>query len=466
VTAAADTGEAPTSQQTDWSQLALICFASFVVWSGFGAILPYLPVFLHEQAHASVRMIGVIAAMYYAGTFIFSSPLGRLSDRIGRKPVVVMGLFLYALATLLFVTTVNAWWFLLFRLCEGVGAASVGPAGSAIIADISNDDTRGRAYGLLTSAQFGGLVIGPALAVVLNDLGGGDRNGFSAIFLVGSAMTLAMALLVLALFNEPARAVARRRAVAAERTRAHDRAPFPLQPVALIRRLRRELARTLSSYFSLITPPVAAFLLVAATSHFAMGGWEVLWSLWLRHLGASMAFVSLTWIAFSVPMLFSFAGGMLAEKGNRFRLMFAGYAFSACSWIVYGFTRNLTIFLLFNVFEGVAVAISMPAKQAFLVQCSPRRWLGTIQGMEQTSMQLAALVGTLTAPFLFTWISGDAIGVGGFLALGGLACAAPVLSGTWKRIAAGGEALSLAEAERLAPPARGGAFGDERAPTP
>jgi MFS family permease len=221
-------------------------------------------------------------------------------------------------------------------------------------------------------------------------------------------MTLAMALLVLALLREPAPAATRRRVIAAERTRAHDRAPLPLQPIALVHHLRRELARALSSSFSLITPPVAAFLLVAATSHFAIGGWEVLWSLWLRHLGASMAFVSLTWVAFSVPMLFSFAGGVLAEKGNRFRLMFAGYALSACSWIAYGFTRNLTVFLLFNVFEGVAVAISMPAKQAFLVQCSPRRWLGTIQGMEQTSTQLAALVGTLTAPFLFTWISGAA----------------------------------------------------------
>ncbi len=466
MTATADTGGAPASHDTDWSQLALVCFASFVVWSGFGAILPYLPVFLHEQAHASVQMIGVIAAGYYAGTFIFSSPLGRLSDRVGRKPVIVVGLFLYALATFLFVTTVNAWWFLLFRLCEGIGAASVGPAGSAIIADVSDDDTRGRAYGLLTSAQFGGLVIGPALAVLLNDLGGGGRRGFYTIFLVGSAMTLAMAVLVLALLREPAQAAARRRALAAEPARAPERAPSPLHPVALGRYLWRSVTGTLLSYFSLITPPVAGFLLIAATSHFAMGGWEVLWSLWLRHLGASMAFVSLTWIAFSVPMLFSFAGGILAEKGNRFRLMFAGYAFSACSWIVYGFTRNLTVFLLFNVFEGVAVAISMPAKQAFLVQCSPRRWLGTIQGMEQTSMQLAALVGTLTAPLLFTWISGDAIGVGGFLALGGLACAAPVLGRAWKRIAAGGEALSLAEAERLAPSAHGVGFDDERAPLP
>jgi DHA1 family multidrug resistance protein-like MFS transporter len=453
MTTAADTGRAPTSHKTDWSQLALVCFASFVVWSGFGAILPYLPVFLHEQAHASVHMIAWIAAGYYAGTFLFSSPLGRLSDRIGRKPVVVVGLFLYGLATFLFVTTVSAWWFLLFRLCEGVGAASVGPAGSAVIADFSDEATRGRAYGMLTSAQFGGLVIGPLLAIVLNDLGGGGRRGFYTIFLVGSGMTLAMAVLVLALLREPAHAAARRRQAAADRRRevAERKRPGGITlrslPAAVVRSLRQRVARVVASYRPLVTPPIAAFLLVAATSHFAMGGWEVLWSLWLRHLGASMAYVSLTWTAFSVPMLFSFAGGVLAEKGNRFRLMFAGYAFSACSWVVYGFTRNLTVFLLFNVLEGIAIAISMPAKQAFLVQCSPRRWLGTVQGMEQTSMQLAALVGTLTAPYLFTWISGDAIGVGGFLALAGLACAAPVLGRAWKDIVA-----------------RGAGFDDERAP--
>jgi len=392
---------------TDWRQLALISFSSFVVWAGFGAILPYLPVFLQEQAHAPVWTIGLIASMYYAGTFLFSSPLGRLSDRIGRKPVVVTGMLLYALSTFLFVTTVHAWWFLLFRLCEGIGAASVGPASTAFIADVSDEESRGRAYGMLTSAQFGGLVAGPALAVGLSALGGGGRSGFYTIFLAGSAMTLAIAVVLALFLKEPAHVT-----------------------------LRRKEAVRRPTYRSLLTPPVIAFLVVAATSHFAMGGWEVLWSLWLRHLGASMAFVSATWIAFSLPMLFSFAGGVLAEHHNRFRLMFGGFAFSAASWIVYGFTRNLTLFLAFNVLEGVAVAISMPAKQAFLVQVSPRRWLGTVQGMEQTSMQLAALVGTLTAPLLYGWIGGRAIGVGGFVALGGLAVAAPVLRRTWTAIQA------------------------------
>src|SRR5665647_3308967 len=95
------------AERTNWFQLGVICAASFVVWAGFGAILPYLPVFLQEEAHASLSMIGVVAAGYYVGTFLFSAVLGRLSDRIGRKPVVVAGVAFYAVATLLFITTTN-----------------------------------------------------------------------------------------------------------------------------------------------------------------------------------------------------------------------------------------------------------------------------------------------------------------------------------------------------------------------
>ena len=177
-------------ERTQWFQLGVICAASFVVWSGFGVILPYLPVFLQEQAHASVWLIGVVAAFYYVGTFAFSAPLGRLSDSIGRKPVIVAGVSLYALATLLFVTTTHPGWFILFRFLEGVGAAAVSPAGMALVADLSTEDCRSRAYGWLTTAQFGGLVVGPVLAVPLYNLGGGQGVwAFYTIFFFGSALS-------------------------------------------------------------------------------------------------------------------------------------------------------------------------------------------------------------------------------------------------------------------------------------
>jgi MFS family permease len=413
---------AATGQTTDWGQLIIVSVASFLVWAGFGAILPYLPVFLQEQAHASVWLIGVIAAGYYVGTFVFSTPLGRLSDSIGRKPVIVAGVSLYAVATLLFVSTTHPGWFLFFRLLEGIGAAAVGPAGQAFIADITSDENRSRAYGWLTTAQFGGLVAGPALAWPLYSLGGGHGKwAFYAIFLFGCAVSAIMAVVLLVKLKEPERSRRRQR----EKVR---RPPLP----------------------TLLNRPILAFILVAATGHFAMGTWDVIWSLYLRHLGASMAFIGWTWIAFSVPMLLSFIGGYIADRGNRFLLMFTGYAISGVAWVVYGTTTVLWVLLVFNVIEGIAIAYSYPAKQAFLVQVSPRRWLGTIQGLESSSMQLAALVGTLLSPVLYDVIGGWVIALGGFISLAGLAVAAPILQRAWSEVRRSGRILTTAEAERLA----------------
>ena len=401
--------------RTYWFQLGVICAASFVVWSGFGAILPYLPVFLQEQAHASMWLIGVVAAFYYVGTFVFSAPLGRLSDSIGRKPMIVSGVFLYAVATVLFVSTTRPSWFIVFRLLEGIAAAAVTPAGQALVADLSTEQKRSQAFGWLITAQFGGLVAGPVLAVPLYNLGGGSGKwAFYTIFLFGSALSAVTALTLLFFIREP------------EHTR----------------RRRKEKVKH-PPYRELVTRPVAAFLVMAATGNFAMGVWEVLWSLWLRHLGASMRYVGYTWVAFSVPMLLSFVGGYLADRYNRWALMFSGFLVSAAAWITYGVTRNLTLFLVVNVVEGLAVAWSYPAKQAFFVQVVPPRWLGSVQGLESSSVQVAALVGTLTAPFLYRYLSGYVISVAGVVSLVGMAFAGPVLFKVWRSYAAGREGVGV-----------------------
>ena len=177
-------------RETHWFQLGVVCAASLVVWSGFGAILPYLPVFLREQAHASMWLVGLVAAAYYVGVFSFSAVLGRLSDSVGRKPMIVAGVALYSVSTFLFVSTTHPGWFILFRALEGVAAAAVTPAGQALVAELTVEETRSRAYGWLTTAQFGGLVAGPVIAWPLYSLGGGQGKwAFYAIFLFGGTMS-------------------------------------------------------------------------------------------------------------------------------------------------------------------------------------------------------------------------------------------------------------------------------------
>lgn len=415
--------------RTSWLQLAVVSTTELVVWTGFGAIMPYLPVFLQEQAHSSMFMIGLIAAMYYLGTLLFSSPFGWLSDTIGRKPVMVGGVALYALAMLLFTTTKNPWWFVFFRLLEGMGTAAVAPAAMAFVADISTQQDRSKAYGVLTSAQFGGLIVGPALAPPIYHLFHGGSAGFYAIFYFGGILALLTMIGNLVFIREP-EATTRRRSA-----RGDDKAQRP-------------------PYRAILTPAIIAFLIVAFTGHFAMGAWEVVWSLWLKHLGASLTFISMTWVAFSVPMLLSFAGGMLADRYSRFALMFIGYSISGVAWVIYGITTNFTAFIVVNVIEGLAIAFSYPPKQAFLVQVSPPAWLGTVTGIEATSMQLAGLLGTFLAPIMYGWMSGYVLAFGGALSLVGLAIAAPILSREWKRIQAreAGSPLQEAASPEDAPP--------------
>ena len=403
----------PTGQSTSWLQLGVVSVGDFVTWTGFGAIMPYLPIFLREQAHSSLWLIGVIASMFYLGTLLFSSPLGWLSDTIGRKPVMVSGAALYTVALLLFTTTTDPYWFAFFRLLEGVGAAAFGPAAQAFVADITTEENRSKAYGFLTTAQFGGLIAGPAIAAPLYHFGGGGKDGFYAIFYFGAALSFVTFLALLAFIREPAVLKERRARRRVEKRAGLGGAERP-------------------PYRAIFSPAILAFVIMAFTTHYAMGGFDVVWSIWLKHLGASLDFISLTWVAFSVPMLLSFAGGMLADRWSRFWLMMVGFTGSAVAWIVYGVTTNLTLFLIVNVLEGLAIAFSYPAKQAFLIQVSPARWRGTVTGIESTSMQLAGLLGSLTAPILYSWISGYVLAVGGVLNLLGLAIAAPVLYRAWR----------------------------------
>ncbi len=409
---------------TGWDrpQLALVCVTDFVVWLGGGAIYPYLPVFLREQAHASVGMLGVIAGAYFLAVFAFSVPAGRLSDRVGRKPMMVAGTLLYAVSTLLFLTTRDPWLFVVFRALEGMGAAAVVPAAQAFVAEITTNRDRARAYGWLTTAQYGGLIVGPATAWPLYALGGGHgARAFYAIFLFGSAITAVAALALLVWLREPAR-----------------------EPVA------SDEAASRPSFLSLLTWPIVAIVVVVATAQFAMGGFEVMWSVYLRDLGASITVIGLTWVLFSAPLLLSFLGGRAADRHSRFALMFLGFGVQAVCWLLVPVVRDPAVYLLVLPVDGLALALALPAKQGFLVQISPRRWLGSIQGTEQAAAQMAALAGTVCAPLLYERIGAAVFAVAGLVGIAGLLATAPTLSREWRRVAATGDALSSSEVADLA----------------
>ena len=392
--------ESMQSPRTNWVQLITVCVSEFAIWTGFSGILPYLPIFLKDEGHSSVAMIGFIAASFYLGTILFSSFFGWLSDIVGRKPIMISGMVLIAIASFLFTRTLDPRWFLLFRLLEGMSAAAAWVM-FAFVADISVPTQRSRALGMVMSAQFGGAILGPALGAALYNAGGGGRMGFYTIFYFGAGLAAATAAVMVFLIHEPL-ATSRRRAARTSR----ERRP---------------------SYRNVLTPAILGFLVVSFSANFGFGGFEVIWSLWLQHLGASLTMVSVMWIVMSVPMVLSFAGGMLADRYSRFILMFVGSAIAASGMVVCGLTRSFALYLVLAVVTGLAFAVSNPAKQGFMVQVSPPKWIGTVQGLDSTSMQLGGLAGTLLVPALYNVVSGYVIVLCGAVGLIGLMVAAPVL---------------------------------------
>jgi MFS family permease len=170
--------------------------------------------------------------------------------------------------------------------------------------------------------------------------------------------------------------------------------------------------------------------------------------------GKSLTFIGVTWIAFSAPMLLSFAGGRLADRHSRFALMITGFTIQGLAWFVFSFTELSWVYVAALVVGGLAFAFAFPAKQALLVQISPARWLGSIQGVEQASMQGAAFIGTLVAPLVYGAIGGWVFALCGGVALTGVAVATPILSRHWACIRDGARHCAEADdgTETVPPP--------------
>src|SRR5256714_14234825 len=128
---------------------------------GFGVVLPLLPLYA-ERFHASAFTVGAMFASFSVAQLLFAPVWGRISDRIGRKPVLILSLAGTAAGTLL--TGLAGSLALLFvgRIVDGVSGASVSVAHAAV-ADVAPPEQRARLFGLLGAAFGGGFVAGPAL---------------------------------------------------------------------------------------------------------------------------------------------------------------------------------------------------------------------------------------------------------------------------------------------------------------
>ena len=150
--------------------LSLIFLTVFIDLLGFGILIPILPSFAVKELGVDEAAVGIAIAIYSLVQFIFNPILGRLSDKHGRKPVIVICLLINALGYVIFAFTSSYLILLVSRIVAGVGGSSIAVA-QAYIADVTTKETRSKGMGLIGSAFGLGFVFGPLIGGFLSNLG-------------------------------------------------------------------------------------------------------------------------------------------------------------------------------------------------------------------------------------------------------------------------------------------------------
>ncbi len=164
------------------TSLTIIFFTVFIDLLGFGLLIPILPTFASRELSISDFDIGIIVAVYSLMQFIFNPILGNYSDKIGRRPIILISLLINSASYIIFSFAHSMFLLMLSRVIAGIGGSNISTA-QAYIADITDSKNRSKGMGIIGAAFGLGFVFGPMMGGILSSYGyaivGYTAAGFS-----------------------------------------------------------------------------------------------------------------------------------------------------------------------------------------------------------------------------------------------------------------------------------------------
>jgi DHA1 family multidrug resistance protein-like MFS transporter len=405
-----------------WGPLLPILVAEFVILLGFGALLPVLPLYMVEHG-VDVPTLGLILAAWSIAKLVAEPFFGFLADRTSRKPFLVWGAIVLAVATMLPLVFTSVAALFLARAVAGAAAGAYDPAARGIIVDATPEGERGEAFGLYSAFQMGGIVLGPLLGALGAALGG----GFAFPFVLTGVLTLvAAAFLVVALPAHPTvlEAYAAPEAPSSAPAVHSPGASLPL-PEVPVRSTAAPAHPTapLEPQFSATTAGIPApdeghvptaplrdllnrLFLAAIIIHFgfslAFGVFEVVWTLFLTSLGASIGWVGLTFALFGLPMmLIAPYAGRLVDRYGSIRFVAVSGLVLMLAGTLYAVSTGYLFPSLVVPMEAASEAFLMPALFALVAVGSPAGRTSTAQGIFGAVGTIGIIVATLMAGSLW-----------------------------------------------------------------
>lgn len=172
------------------SALTLIFLTVFIDLLGFGILIPILPSFAVKELGVNEAAVGIAIALYSFVQFLFNPVFGKMSDKYGRRPVILACLILNASGYIIFAFTHSYLLLLVSRVVAGLGGSSIGVA-QAYIADVTTREERSKGMGLIGAAFGLGFVFGPLMGGLLSKFGY-EVTGFVAAGFSLFAFTLSI----------------------------------------------------------------------------------------------------------------------------------------------------------------------------------------------------------------------------------------------------------------------------------
>ncbi len=375
--------------------LFILSFTLVVVTLGFGLVMPIIPFYMEELGAGGMEL-GLLVASYAVMRLIFGPVWGSLSDRVGRKPILLVGILGYGVTMVGFGLATQLWMMFVVRMLSGMLSSATSPTTMAYISDSTSEEERGGGMGLLGAAAGLGTIFGPALGGLLAE------RSLSTPFFVAAGLSL-LAMILIALFlpeslNEDARAT-------------EEAAGTSNKPLLDLHAWRDAL-------FS----PIGSLLLLA---FFATGGTMIFYGILglyaLERFGYGTDQVGLI---FTVLGLVTVIGqgaivGPFTKRYGDLKLIKVGFLLSAVCLLGVMLADRYALLLLaialFSLFSAVLIPAitSLTSKRTTMSQ-------GVTMGLNNSFVSLGRIFGPLLGGFLFDFNYGLPFIGGALVMLAGL----------------------------------------------
>jgi len=374
-----------------YTQLFPLCFAVFVSMLGFGLVMPLLPMYARNFGATGIQL-GFLTASFALTRAVSTLPGGWLSDRMGRKKPIAVGLLMYSIVMALYGFSQDVNQLILLRSLQGVASGIVWPVISTMVVDIALPQDRAKALGLYETMHFLGMIVGPGLGGIL----AGVFN-ISVPFFVCGGLALMTTVLVIFTVRETVTAKTRISTPQAE-------FDFPAKPASnKSPHIDFQGIRQLTPYPRVFCGICAARFIIAFSNSLIQPVLSVYAN---EMLGISEAGVGILFSVMAVVTLFTTLPlGTAADSIGRKPILILGKVFDAASALLMIFSGSFWPLFFVMMIRGLGRGATNPTVTAMFSSVVPASMRGRGMGIFNSFQNVGLVVGSSIGGFLFEFYS-------------------------------------------------------------